>query len=547
MFGCLVLLAASTVRAQTVYRTGVPALDRLQDLMKETLQANRRDLAGHTGAVKGFGAGGHYPQIWIRDSATLIPLARYHYPREVLASWLEEHLAHQDVDGSLNDWVAAGEAAPFREFAPRARDIRRPGLAVMSADRNTSAADQETSAIDAAAQVWSLTADAAWLRRPVAGRPLLDRLDAALSYVAERRMSPSGLVTAAFTADWGDVSPAHGDQRVIYLDEATPVVAGLYASALFVRAAGALAELSRVAGRPERAAHWEARGRRTSAAINRRLWRADGGFYRVHLPVRSPAGWTNPPEEDMFALGGNAMAALYGVADEGQVARIVATAEERRRRYVMPNIGGVLLPPYPSGVFKHPILKEPFTYQNGGQWEWLAGRFVLAEFRRGEAERARQHLEELAVQAVSRGGLFEWVTRDGKGMGSARYAGSAAALGAAVFGGLFGLDLRADGLDVSVRLGPRDGQVTAEQPATGSRVSYEYRYLDGGRTIRLAFQSNAPGRGRLEVLLGGTLAPSGVRKDGQAQPLPPVHVVGRDRYLVFTTDWKPHVLEIALR
>jgi hypothetical protein len=515
--------------------------------MKETLQANRRDFTGATGAVKGFGAGGHYPQIWLRDSATLIPLARYHYPREVLASWLEEHLAHQNPDGSLNDWVAGGEAAPFREWAPRARDIRRPGSPALSADRNTSAADQETSAVDAAAQVHSLIADPAWLRKRVGGRAIVDRLDAALSYVTARRMSPRGLVTSAFTADWGDVSPAYGDQRVIYLDEATPVVASLYASALFVRAAGALAELSGASGRRERAAHWRAQASRTRTAINVRLWQEKHGFYRLHLPVRSPRGWTGPEESDIFALGGNALAVLYGVADVSQVARIAEVAEERRKRFALPSIGGVLLPPYPAGFFRHPILKEPFTYQNGGQWEWLAGRYVLAEFRRGEAERARRHLFELAEQASARGGLFEWVTREGKGMGSARYAGSAGALGAAVFAGLFGLDLRADGLDVSVRLGPQDGQVVAEQPATGSRAAYEYRYLAAARRVRLSFESNAPGRGRLEVLLPGALEPLEVKKDGSPHPLPGRRVVGRDRYLVFITDWKPHVLEIALR
>jgi hypothetical protein len=541
------VLLAPPVHGQTTYRTDTPALDRLQFLMKETLESNRRDFAGHTGPVKGFGAGGHYPQIWLRDSATLIALARYHYPREVLTSWLEEHLAQQNPDGSLNDWVAGGEAAPFREFAPGARDIRRPGAPVLSADRNTSAADQETSAVDAAAQVFSLTEDAAWLRKPVAGRPLVDRLDAALSYVRARRMSPGGLVTAAFTADWGDVSPAHGDQRVIYLDEDTPVVAGLYASALFVRAADALAALSRASGRSARGPYWHLQARRTAAAINARLWQDTRGFYRLHLPLRSPKGWTSPDDSDMFALGGNALAALYGVAGTSQVERIAETAEERRRRYGMSGIGGVLLPPYPAGVFQHPIQKEPFTYQNGGQWEWLAGRFVLAEFRRGQSERARRHLKELAEQAVARGGLFEWVTRDGKGMGSARYAGSAGALGAAVFEGLFGLDVRAQGLTVAVRLGRQDGQVTAEQPATGSRVAYEYRWLEGPRTIRLGFRSNAPGEGRLLVLLPGALTPAEVRKDGTPQPLPRVRTEGRDRYAVFTTDWRPHVLEITLR
>src|SRR6185503_15467971 len=201
---------------------------------------------------------------------------------------------------------------------------------------------------------------------------------------------------------------------------------------------------------------------------------------------------------------------------------------------------------YAADVFRHPMMKEPFTYQNGGQWEWIAGRFVLAEFRGGRSEAARAHLQQMAGQAVGRGGLFEWVTRQGKGMGSARYAGSAASLGAAVLEGLFGLELRRDGLDVAVRLGTRDGQVTVEQPATGRAAGYEYRYAAASRTVRLSFRSSAPGRGRLEVLLPPGLAPAEARLDGVRTATPAVRALGEDRYVRLTTDWAPHVLELML-
>ena len=104
-------VAVALALAGTSYRTGDPAVDGLQPLLAQTLEANRKIFAGRTGTVNGFGAGTTYPQIWIRDSATLLPLTRWHYDRAHLASWLEEHLAHQNADGSLNDWVAAGEAS----------------------------------------------------------------------------------------------------------------------------------------------------------------------------------------------------------------------------------------------------------------------------------------------------------------------------------------------------------------------------------------------------------------------------------------------------
>lgn len=532
--------------AGTSYRTGDPAVDGLQALVAQSLEANRKTFVGRTGAVHGFGAGAGYPQLWIRDSATLLPLTRWHYDRAHLASWLEEHLSHQNADGSLHDWVAAGEAARFKDYAPRARDVHRAGGIVLSADRNTTEADQESSAVEAARVVFDATRDRAWLRKPIAGRTVVDRLDAALSFIAARRMS-GGLVTAAFTADWGDVSPVYGDQRVIYLDEATPVVGSLYASALYARAARSLAEMHRAAGGAARSAQWTARADAAAAAINRRLWQPRYGFYRMHVPVTSPPGWTPPPDEGMFALGGNTLAALYGIANVARAARIMDVAEQRRRDHGLATIGGVLLPPYPPGFFKHPILREPYTYQNGGQWDWWAGRFVLAEFERGHAVRAMEHLRALAARAVAAGGLHEWSTRDGKGQGSARYAGSAGALGAAVLQGLFGVDLGSRGLALHVRLGARSGEVRAQEPASGTTIAYRQAYDAAARRIQLSFESNAPGTGRLEILLPPGAAPVALRIDGQRRPLPVVRTVGEDRYAVVVTDWKPHALELALR
>ena len=83
-----------------------------------------------------------------------------------------------------------------------------PGI-VLTADRNTTESDQESSAVGAAAQVFAITGDRAWLKRAVAGRPLIARLDAALESVRAQRFDAArGLVTAAFTADWGDSSTA---------------------------------------------------------------------------------------------------------------------------------------------------------------------------------------------------------------------------------------------------------------------------------------------------------------------------------------------------
>jgi len=548
---CVLALVAATATGEapltrTSYRSGDPAIDALQPLLTQTLEANRKSFAGRTGTVKGFGAGTIYPQIWIRDSATLLPLTRWHYDGAHLASWLEEHLAHQNADGSLHDWVAAGDVARFQADAPRAREVHRGPGVVLAADRNTTETDQESSAVDAARIAFDASRDAAWLRKPIAGRTVLERLDAALTFVAERRMA-DGLVTAAFTADWGDVSPVYADQRVIYLDDATPVVGSLYASALYTRATRALSEMYAAAGDAAGSARWAARSLAVAAAVNRRLWQPERGFYRLHVPVTSPPGWAPPDNRDIFALGGNALAALHGVAGESRLERIVAAAESRRRQHGLTTIGGVLLPPYPAGFFRHPILREPFTYQNGGQWDWWAGRFVLAEFEGGQAVRAMEHLRELAARAVAAGGLHEWSDRNGRGRGSARYAGSAGALGAAVLQGLFGLDLRSDGLTLHVRLGGRSGEVRAHEPASGTTIAYRQAFDAATGRLTLDFESNAPGTGRVEILLPPGMTPLSALMDGKTRTLPGVRTVGEDRYAVVETDWGKHTLALALR
>src|SRR5262245_59455769 len=81
--------------SETWYAAADDALGRLLPLVRMSLEANRKELHGRTGLVRGFGAGTLYPQVWLRDSATLIPATRYFYSREHLTSWIEEHLVHQ--------------------------------------------------------------------------------------------------------------------------------------------------------------------------------------------------------------------------------------------------------------------------------------------------------------------------------------------------------------------------------------------------------------------------------------------------------------------
>src|SRR5258706_9745501 len=104
------------------------------------------------------------------------------------------------------------------------------------------------------------------------------------------------------------------------------------------------------------------------------------------------------------------------VADGGQL------------EFGLSTVAGVLLPPYPQGFFKHPAVREEYYYQNGGPWGWVAARFLLAGFERGCSARAYEQLVEIGNKAGTNKRLYEWHTRDGKGMGNSNYAGSAGSL-----------------------------------------------------------------------------------------------------------------------
>jgi len=542
----LVLVALSTSAASAEIRalhSSEAVLEELFGQLRPTLDSNRREFRGVTGPVLGFGAGDKYPQIWIRDSATLLPVTRYLYPRERLVSWLEEHFAHQRPDGSMFDWIAAGPVAHFAPWAPMAAEVANVEGPI-TADKNTVESDQETSAVLAALAVYRITGDREWLLAEVAGRPLLWRCQDALQYLVRRRYEPvSGLITSGFSADWGDVSPLYPDQRAIYLDERTPRVVGLYTNGLFYGAAVALRDVLLELGYPGRSAYWAHLVSRVHESVDAELWREGDGYYAMHRllgPAPGP-GWNEPAR---FAMGGNAVAALHGLAGPERSRRLVDAAARARRRSGASTIAGALEPPFPAGFFRHPALREPYQYQNGGQWDWFAGRLLLAAYQSGRSELATDQLLAIARKASASGGLYEWHTLDGAGRGSASYAGSAGALGRALIEGLFGVRLSARRLELWVRLGSRSGAIDLREPATGASVSYDYAF-DGERaTLDLASSHGQPGR--VAVLLPPGHSPRRATLGGAPVVVGTLEV-GSDTYAtVEIPAWERARLEIEL-
>lgn len=519
-------------RDETSFASSVPEFNGLQKLIRATLESDEVAFEGKTGRIHGFTAGAGYPQVWLRDEATIIPASRFYYPQAYLTSWLEEHLAFQKSDGGLEDWIDG-----------RGRS-----------DKNTVETDQEASAVQSAYQVF-LIKGPEWLEKPISGLTVLERLEKAVGYLFENRFDREhGLITGAHTADWGDVDPEDPDQKAIYVDGRTHWTADIYDQSMVYEACRHLASMFASLKKRQRADGWLKKAASLREATDRYLWQENKGFYRVHIHLDPfPHDFD---EDDMFAMGGNVQAVLAGLADARKAERIIQAAIERQRSFGLSTISGSLLPPYPAGFFQHPAMDEPYEYQNGGQWDWFGGRLVLAMFENGFSSEAREKLIEIAAKDIRNGGLFEWDTKEGNGRGSDDYAGSAGSLARALYEGYAGFKLGERSLDLEPKFGADEGRVRFHIPSSGLVAEIDYRPVLAGRRILIRYESNFAGQGKVRVLipwayLGVHDAGSGrirleVRRDGHEIPFL-IEKRGQDEFVAVTTDFGGHTLEIGLR
>ena len=507
--------------AKTDFRSSVREFQAELGWIKATLSRNRVTFPGRTGTISGFAAGSAYPQVWLRDAATILPASRLFDEAPFLSSWLIEHLAFQKKDGALEDWI----------------DGRG------KSDKNTVETDQETSAVRAAAEIVRVLGPE-WLRTEVRGETVLSRLERALRWVVDNRFDREhGLVKGAHTIDWGDVDMNWPDQRAIYADSGTHWTCDIYDQAQFYGAALALAGMLGGAGSTARAADWRERAAAVKRAADRWLWQEGRRFYRVHIHLDALKHAFD--EDAMFPMGGNAEAVLAGLASDGQCAGIFAAALARQREYKISTISGSLLPPYPKGTFKHPMVDDPYEYQNGGQWDWFGAKLVKAMFDRGSARTARAKLAEIAAKNAANKGLHEWDTPDGRGRGSAFYSGSAGSLALALVEGYFGVVLDRGTLRLEPKLAEDRAVVSIRLPAAGVFAAYEHTWDAERKLLRFRYNSDIKKPGTIRLLLPAALSGKTpeVRRDGKRWESR-IEKRGGDSYLVVETDFLNHVLEV---
>jgi glycogen debranching enzyme len=373
-------------------------------------------------------------------------------------------------------------------------------------------------------------------------------------YVLDHRFDRQrGLVTGAHTADWGDVDTEDADQNAIYADSRTHWTCDIYDQSMFFGAAKSLAGMFDGRGLKEKARLWEEKAGSIQRNTDRWLWQEDKGFYRVHIHLDSLRH--DFDEADIFAMGGNAESILSGLASEEKCRRIIESALARQKSFGISTIGGTLLPPYPKKFFKHPMMDDPYEYQNGGQWDWFGGRIVYAMFEHGFSRQAREKLLEIAKKDVANRGLYEWDSPDGTGRGSAFYSGSAGSLVKALFEGYFGLKIAKDSLGLEPKLGSDSASVHVYIPASDLFAAYVYQFDRMKNKLVFRYNSNIPGPGKIKILIPrieaganipGKFQKLRVKRDGLKIPFVQSES-GQDRFVVIVTDFKNHVLEIEFR
>jgi hypothetical protein len=391
--------------------TGNELLDREQYLLRMTLKNSEiRDAGGN---IFGFSPGSAYPQVWVRDTATFIGYAGRFYPFRTLARSVELFMEHQGADGEVVDWV----------------DISG------GTGKNTVETDQESSLVLAAYETGR--ENPGWFLKKIKGITVLDRLETALEWVwRNKRSAGDHLIYSGFTADWGDIENTYPDQRATRLSDRSTPVYSIYTQAKYIQAIECLIKIFRqlnASGQTGRLQKWGGRLLTLRSQCKKLLYLEDKGYFITHIVPSDAKGKYYRLEKEMLAVGGNAEAIIAGLMDRPGVERFLRVLEERRKKYGLASVSFTLIPPYPAGFFPHHLLTRPWSYQNGGQWDWIGARVVKALLLSGFKKEAGTYLLEIVGKNLERFNINEWEDRGGSPQGSDFYVGAAGLIGECIF------------------------------------------------------------------------------------------------------------------
>lgn len=371
----------------------------------------------------GFNAGSGYSQIWARDMNTFIEVACEESDPADLRNAILLFFALQQPNDEMIDGYVLKEDFNWYDDTPYYSEAA-PGHVAF---KNTVETDQESSLIQIVGKYVCKTGDRAILDEVVAGRTVLERMDAMVDYLMRERYDAKyGLLYGAMTADWGDVQP--NDDFGCDMNELSNKAIDVYDNAMFIIALDALQEMT-----DDTALKSKWKGIRDGIAANTRkhLWDAERQKFIPHLyPEESPIP-EGFDENQIHYHGGTAVAIAAGLLSEDEIRTVNAQMVENVRLSGMPSIGLTLYPVYPDGFF-HGGMSKPYVYQNGGDWTWFGGRMIQQLIANGMVEEAYAEVRPMIDRVIRNNGFYEWYGQGGVPSGSGHFKGSAGVLAKAI-------------------------------------------------------------------------------------------------------------------
>lgn len=375
-----------------------------EKILSDTLMTRVEDMAVEM-IMSGYNAGTGYAATWIRDFYTLEELALDHKDHAEIEDVLVTFMEIQGEDGNIPDGY-------------RFEDGERV------AHKNTIETDQESSFILAVCLYVDYTGNKEFLSREVCGMTVTEHMEAAINYLLTSRYdSAHGLIWGGTTADWGDVQPEN--EIGVLLDEDSHYSLDIYDNAMLICALNAFSGLLEDSRSRE---HWCEVRDGLARNVKKYLWDAKKQKYHPHVYLSGSPFPEDFDEEAIYYHGGTSIAMTAGLLTGKQVYDAYRTMKANQEAIGAHSIGLTMYPAYPTGYFKHPILTEAYTYQNGGDWTWFGARTIKQLARYGYVEEAYEELRPMLERVVEQGDFYEWYSLAGEPRGSACYRGTAGVL-----------------------------------------------------------------------------------------------------------------------
>lgn len=310
-------------------------------------------------------AGAGYADVWIRDTATFLEIAcEVNEPKavkQVLIQFLQWQTSQGEIPDGYNISAAANHS--MSGFGPCSGP--KPVC------KNTAETDQESSLVIAFSQYVNSTGDIAVVTEEVDGTTVLARLEAALQWLINNRMSTASfpLLYGGTTMDWGDVQPEAGlaDERM--LGSGSHLAMDVYDNALFVLAIQSYMHLLHVANATS-PQNWAEHASAVAAGVQAQLW--NGQQYRPHKYLQGSPFPDSFDEDRLFCSGSTWVAAQAGFLSPAEFSSVLQLGQQKvaevNAQGGAVTLGMTIYPPYPQNLTQH--MMQPWTYQNGGDWAW---------------------------------------------------------------------------------------------------------------------------------------------------------------------------------